>query len=104
MDWPCLAEHPEGVLLKLKVSPNASKNQIQGLWQDRLRVRIQAPPVEGKANAALRKWLSEIFDLRANDVVLLQGERGSIKSVLLRGLSVEEVCERLDALKRGEHS
>ena len=98
MSLPCLAKHSDGVVLKLKVAPNASKTQIQGLWQDRLRIRIQAPPVEGKANAAICKWLAAIFSLRQNEIEILQGERGSMKTILLKGKSVEEIESKLNTL------
>ncbi len=96
MDWPCIAEYPEGVILSLKVSPNASKTEACGLWQDRLRLRVQAPPVEGKANEAIKKWAGKVFGIRAGSVEMLRGERGSMKQVLLRGIDRGKVAEILD--------
>lgn len=87
-EWPCLAAHPQGVTLSLKVSPNASRTQAGGLWQNRLRLRVQAPPVEGKANAAIARWAAGVFGVRVKDVELLQGERGGEKVLLIHGLTL----------------
>jgi hypothetical protein len=86
-DWSCLAAHPEGVTLSLKVSPNASRTQAGGLWQNRLRLRVQAPPVEGKANAAVIRWAADTFGVRTQDVELIQGMRGGEKVLLIRGVT-----------------
>ena len=51
--WPCVRSHPEGAVLRVCVVPGASRSEAKGLWQSRLRVRIQAPPTHGKANEAL---------------------------------------------------
>ena len=96
--WSCAVEHPEGVVLKLKVVPGASRTGAQGLRQDRLRVRVQAPPVEGKANVAVRKWLARTFGVRPGAAAILSGERSSAKEVLLRGLSLNAAHEALDTL------
>jgi uncharacterized protein len=88
VDWSCLAAHPEGVTLSLKVSPNASRTQAGGLWLNRLRLRVQAPPVEGKANAAVVRWAADTFGVRTQDVELIQGSRGGEKVLLIRGITL----------------
>ncbi len=87
--WPCLRPHQAGVTLSLKVSPNASRTQAGGLWQDRLRLRVQAPPAEGKANAAILHWAARTFGVRRQSVELIQGEKGSEKLLLIQGLSLQ---------------
>ena len=98
VQWPCVAAHSEGITLALKVSPNAARTGAHGLWQDRLRVRIKAPPVEGKANEALRKWVAGTFGLRRKDVEIISGEKASKKLLLLRGARHEAACKVLDSL------
>ena len=96
--WPCLRAHAEGVVLALKVSPNARKTNASGLWRKSLRLRVQAPPVEGKANRAIFSWAARTFNIKAARVELLRGEKASAKSLLLRGLSLLEAEAALEEL------
>jgi hypothetical protein len=97
MDWACLAKHESGVVLKVRVTPNASRSEAVGMTTGdsgaaagaRLIVRIQAPPVEGKANAAARRWAARAFGLRPSRVSLLRGEKAREKDLLLEGLELE---------------
>jgi hypothetical protein len=94
--WPCLSPHREGVALSLKVIPNASNTQAGGLWQQKLRLRVQAPPVEGKANAAVIQWAARTFGIRKAGVELIRGEKGSEKLLLIRGMSLEAATAALN--------
>ncbi|WP_249419254.1 DUF167 domain-containing protein [Hydrogenophilus thiooxidans] len=76
--------HPEGVLLFLHVQPGAKRSAWAGRHGDALKVRIAAPPVEGKANAALSAFLAETFALRPSAVTLVGGDTSRTKRVLLR--------------------
>ena len=96
--WPFAAEHPEGVRLSLKVTPNARRTSVKGLWQGKLRLGVQAPPTEGKANLAVRKWAAQTFGTRIQRVEILRGDKSRDKEVLLRGLGLDEVREILAAL------
>lgn len=95
---PFLASHPQGVTLSLKVSPNATKTRAQGLWQGKLRLRVQAPPVDGKANDAIRKWAASAFGLRRRAVTILSGDKSSEKLLLLEGADIEAVGAVLDGM------
>lgn len=97
-EWPCLVCHPEGVILRLKVTPGASKTEPSGLWQDRLRLRVQAPPFEGKANEAVRDWVSALLGIRKGEVEIIRGAKASQKDVLLRGLALAIASDSLDRL------
>lgn len=61
------------VLVDVHVMPNAAKTQIQGLHDGTLRVRLHAPPVDGKANLALQAWLAETLGIPKSAVELLRG-------------------------------
>jgi uncharacterized protein len=69
------------LLLFCHLQPNASKNEFSGLHGDRLKLRIKAPPVDGKANALLIDWLSEEFSVAKNQVRIERGELGRQKNI-----------------------
>ena len=76
-------EHPDGVVVTLHLQPGAKRSEWAGRHGETLKVRIAAPPVEGKANAALCAFLAETFGLRGSDVTLRSGETSRTKRVLL---------------------
>lgn len=67
------------LILNLHVQPRASRDEIAGAHGDRLRVRITAPPVEGAANAHLIEFISRVFGVRRQQVILVRGETGRLK-------------------------
>ncbi len=76
----CFKESTAGVTVSVRVLPGASKNQIVGLTESGdLKIKVQSPPVEGAANAAVTILLAELFLVRARDVVLLRGEHSRQK-------------------------
>ena len=81
-------DHPDGVILFLKIQPGARKNEIIGEFDGRLKVKIQAPPVEGAANQVLSEFLAEVFGVSKSKVTLLSGEKSREKSVRLMGVSL----------------
>lgn len=73
-DLPFLHTQKDGaVLVEIHVMPNAARTQIQGLHDGALRVRLHAPPVEGKANLALQAWLAETLGVPKSAVALVRG-------------------------------
>lgn len=77
------------------VVPKASRDQVGELHDDRLKVHVAAPPVEGAANARLVELLARKLDLRKRDVELVRGASGRRKTVRIAGLSVSAVRARL---------
>ncbi len=70
------------------VQPGARKSEVVGAFQGRLKLKIQAPPVDGKANKALEKFVALLFGLRPSQVSLENGQSSRSKTLLLR--STEE--------------
>ena len=93
MAW--LSSSPDGAVLTLKATPRASKTEITGAEADWLRIRIQAPPVDGKANAELIAYFAKRFGIAKRGVTILTGEGGRLKRVKLGGVSIETVREEL---------
>ena len=67
--------------LTLHVQPGASRTEVAGTHGDALKLRLAAPPVEGKANAELLRFLAEVFGVPRRNVTLLRGESSRAKVV-----------------------
>jgi len=67
------------LILRMWVQPRASRDEWVGLREDRFRIRITAPPVDGQANAHLRAFLAYLFGVAKSQVTLLAGETGRDK-------------------------
>jgi len=85
----------EGVRLNCWIQPRASRTSIEGLHGQALKIALAAPPVDGKANAALRDFLAEKLDLPKSAVEIVSGLTGRKKCVALGGLTVMELAKRL---------
>ena len=68
-------------MLVLHVHPGAKRTEVAGVHGGALKVRLAAPAVDGKANAALVRWLAEVFGVAQRNVELLRGERTRAKLV-----------------------
>lgn len=69
--------------LELHVQPGARKTEVAGTHGDALKIRLAAPPVEGKANAALLAFLAEAFGVPLRQVALRRGEASRKKLVVV---------------------
>ncbi|MEW6157013.1 MAG: DUF167 domain-containing protein [Verrucomicrobiota bacterium] len=83
---PCLRIHADGVSLRVKVQPRASRNEIACFLGDELKVKVTAPPVDAAANEALLGFLAEILDCSRGAVTLIRGQTARHKVVLIRGV------------------
>jgi len=84
----------DGAIVVVKVCPRAGKTEVAGLDPEWIRIRIQAPPVDGKANIELVSYFSKVFDVPKRAVEIMTGETGRLKRVRLYGVSPEQ-CEAL---------
>ena len=69
------------IILNVRVVPRASKDAIQGIMGNALKIRIQAPPIEGKANAHLIKFLSKHWKIPRASIEILSGKTGRNKRI-----------------------
>jgi uncharacterized protein (TIGR00251 family) len=81
--------------IRVHVIPNAKIDKVVGEHGDAIKVKLRAPAVEGKANAALRRFLAEKLNIPQRAIVLERGERSRDKVIRIDGLSEEEVRSRL---------
>ena len=80
-----------GVTLAVRAQPGAKKTAIAGAYGEgaaaQLKIAVQAPPIEGRANSALVSFLAEFFDIPKGSVELMSGELSRSKVFLLRGVA-----------------
>ena len=91
--------------LQLRVSPGAKQSAIVGRHGAAWKVRVNAAPEDGKANAAVVKLLADTLSLRERDVEIVSGHASRDKTVALSGVRPEEIERRLaEASGAGEES
>ena len=74
----------ENITLTLHVQPGAKRSEIAGLHGDALKIRLAAPPIEGRANEALLKFIAKLFDVPLRQVELKRGEQSRHKVILVQ--------------------
>ncbi len=74
----------QDLILQAQIQPRASRDEFADIVGDRLKIRITASPVDGRANAHLITFLAKQFGVAKSAVTLLQGERGKIKVIRVR--------------------
>ncbi len=71
--------------LKIYLQPRASKNQIVGPYRDGIKVKVSSPPVEGKANEELLRFLSKEWKIPLSHIEILRGQRSREKILRIMG-------------------
>ncbi|MBI3480911.1 MAG: YggU family protein [Nitrosomonadales bacterium] len=79
----------DSITLTLHVQPGAKRSVVAGLHGDALKIRLAAPPIEGRANKALQKFIAELFVVPLRQVELIQGEQSRHKVVAITGSKIE---------------
>lgn len=85
----------EGAVISVRVQPKASRNACTVDAGEKIRIAVAAPPVDGKANAAVLAYLAEIVGAPKRCVRLIRGETSRDKVIAIDGLSKDEVLSRL---------
>jgi uncharacterized protein (TIGR00251 family) len=86
----------KGAALAIRVTPRASRNEIVEILSDgTVRIRLTAPPVEGKANEALVEFLSKVLDVAPSRIEIVAGMTGRDKLVSILDLDAEAVHARI---------
>ena len=84
-------------ILRVHIIPNAKIDKISGEYNSAIKIKLRAPAVDGKANAALRRFLAERLSIPQRAIVLERGERSRDKVIRIDALSEEEVQNCLRA-------
>ena len=86
-----LQTQDRGVILAVRVQPRASKTEIAGVMDGALKVRLQAPALEDRANEALCEFLAHLLKTPKSAVRILSGHRSRSKRVEIRGMTQQQV-------------
>ncbi|MGA8090155.1 MAG: DUF167 domain-containing protein [Terracidiphilus sp.] len=99
MSMAILREVADGVTLAVRAQPGARKTAIVGVYGEgnsaQLKIAVQAPPVEGRANEALVAFLAKMFGIPKSSVELVNGELSRSKVFLLRRITVQDAQLKL---------
>jgi uncharacterized protein len=78
---PWRRDERDAIVLTLHVQPCAKRTEIAGAHGDALKIRLAAPPADGRANAELKRFLAEAFHVPLRNVVLMRGESARRKTM-----------------------
>jgi hypothetical protein len=84
----------EDLVLELRLQPRASRCEFAGRYGERLKIRLTAPPADGKANKQLREFLGVSFSVAPSRISIVSGESGRNKRVKIKGPSSIPKCLR----------
>lgn len=92
-DW--IETHPDGITLSLHIVPRASATAVAGLHGQSLKLRVQAPPADGKANKALTAFLAGRLKCPGRAIAITSGAGSREKKVRIQGVSAETARQTL---------
>jgi uncharacterized protein len=87
-DLPPWRQDGSDVVLQLLIQPRASKNQLCGIHEGRLKVRTTSPPVDGAANACCTEFLAKLLKVPKSSIRIEAGETSKIKRLRISGINI----------------
>lgn len=94
-----IKETEQGLIVKIKIVPNSSKNDII-LEDEFIKIKITAQPIENKANKALIEFLSKSFKVPKTSIEILKGEVSKDKTILFKTQEKNKIAEIINALTK----
>ena len=92
------------IRITVQIQPNARRNEVTGYRDDILRLKIAAPPIEGKANRELVEYLSELLDISKSHIILEKGAASKKKVLLIQGLTRDRLEKLTGNLKNKDNT
>ena len=90
-----LRAHDNGIVIKVKVTPNSSRNILAQDYGDHLLVKLTSPPVEGKANKQLLKFIGKKLGVPPSSIKILRGHSSREKVLFISGIDEMAAAEKL---------
>jgi len=94
------SDHPEGLLIDVRVQPKSSKNAIAGIHGTALKINLNAPPVEGQANKALIQLLAKLLGCPKSSVEIKSGQASRNKRLIVRIDKNTDFESRKESIKK----
>jgi uncharacterized protein (TIGR00251 family) len=105
MIMPRLELQPDdSILLWVKAVPGASRDQISGVLGERLKIRIAAPPEDGRANRAICQCMARALGIKSSQVQVHSGAHSPEKTLAISGVSVEQLRRFIEEIRSGGKS
>ena len=86
---------PEGLIVNVRVVPRSDRDEVVGVHGESLKIRINAPPIDGKANDRLVRFLSAQLGIPVSGIQIIRGLTSREKQLLVAGVKSEEFWQRL---------
>lgn len=80
----CYKWQEKDLILYVQIQPKSSKDEVIGIMGENLKIKITAPPIDGKANEHLCRFIAKVFDVSKSQVSILKGETNKIKTLLIK--------------------
>lgn len=97
-----VSDGKDGARFAVRVAPRASRTAIVGVIGEgaeaAVKIALQAPPVQGRANEALVEFLAKVLGVRRAEIAIAAGEHGRNKVVVVRGNKAEDIARAMDKL------
>ncbi|SMB94268.1 hypothetical protein SAMN00017405_0175 [Desulfonispora thiosulfatigenes DSM 11270] len=90
-----LTQNEQGVQIKVRLQPRASKNEIKGMQGDSLKLRLTSPPVDGEANNACQLFFSKLCKIPKTNILIISGHKSRNKTILIKNLTKESMTQIL---------
>jgi uncharacterized protein (TIGR00251 family) len=87
------------IVIPVRVQPRASSEGMAGVVDGALKVRLTAPPVEGKANRALQAFLARVLEVPKGNVAIVSGDTARLKRVRIEGVSPRDLAARIPKIR-----
>jgi uncharacterized protein (TIGR00251 family) len=87
-------------IFKVYLQPKASKNEVMGSYRDGIKVKVTAPPAEGKANEALIRFLAKEFGISPSSIEILKGLHTREKTLRISGMLNQEWVKKCDPARK----
>jgi len=80
-----IKDEKDGISIKISVIPNSSKSFIVGVLDGALKIKLNSPPIEGRANKEIIEFLSKLLGLPKSSISILRGDKSKLKTLLIKG-------------------